>query len=62
MAAGTPAAHAPQPATTAAADTRWRFCGSPMMDWTDRQGRVFHRQLSRHARLYTERVTTGALL
>ena len=62
MAAGTPAAHAPQPATTAAADTRWRFCVAPMMDWTDRHCRVFHRQLSRHARLYTEMVTTGALL
>jgi len=33
-----------------------------MMDWTDRHCRVFHRQLSRHARLYTEMVTTGALL
>ncbi|MFO0205869.1 MAG: tRNA-dihydrouridine synthase, partial [Betaproteobacteria bacterium] len=62
MAAGTPAAHAPQPATTAAADTRGRFCVAPRMDWTDRHGRVVHRQLSRHARLYTEMVTTGALL
>lgn len=62
MAAGTPAARAPQPATAAAADTRWRFCVAPMMDWTDRHCRVFHRQLSRHARLYTEMVTTGALL
>ncbi len=33
-----------------------------MMDWTDRHCRVFHRLLSRHARLYTEMVTTGALL
>jgi tRNA-dihydrouridine synthase A len=33
-----------------------------MMDWTDRHCRVFHRALSRHARLYTEMVTTGALL
>jgi tRNA-dihydrouridine synthase A len=32
-----------------------------MMDWTDRHCRVFHRQLSRHTRLYTEMVTTGAL-
>lgn len=40
----------------------WRFCVAPMMDWTDRHCRVFHRQLSRHARLYTEMVTTGALL
>ena len=33
-----------------------------MMDWTDRHCRFFHRQLTRHARLYTEMVTTGALL
>ncbi len=33
-----------------------------MMDWTDRHCRYFHRQLSTTARLYTEMVTTGALL
>jgi tRNA-dihydrouridine synthase A len=33
-----------------------------MMDWTDRHCRYFHRQLTRHALLYTEMVTTGALL
>lgn len=33
-----------------------------MMDWTDRHCRYFHRQLSADARLYTEMVTTGALL
>ena len=33
-----------------------------MMDWTDRHCRYFHRQLSARARLYTEMVTTGALL
>ena len=33
-----------------------------MMDWTDRHCRVFHRQITRHAWLYTEMVTTGALL
>ena len=33
-----------------------------MMDWTDRHCRVFHRLLSQRARLYTEMVTTGALL
>ena len=32
-----------------------------MLDWTDRHCRYFHRQLSRHARLYTEMVTTGAI-
>ncbi len=40
----------------------WRFCVAPMMDWTDRHCRYFHRQLSRHARLYTEMITTGALI
>ena len=33
-----------------------------MMDWTDRHCRVFHRLLSRHARLYTEMLTTGAVI
>jgi tRNA-dihydrouridine synthase A len=33
-----------------------------MMDWTDRHCRFFHRLLSPHALLYTEMVTTGALL
>ncbi len=32
------------------------------MDWTDRHCRYFHRQLSGRARLYTEMITTGALL
>jgi len=32
-----------------------------MMDWTDRHCRYFHRLLTRHTRLYTEMVTTGAL-
>jgi tRNA-dihydrouridine synthase A len=35
---------------------------APMMEWTDRHCRVFHRTLSRRARLYTEMVTTAALL
>lgn len=35
---------------------------APMMDWTDRHCRFFHRKLSPHAILYTEMVTTGALL
>ena len=33
-----------------------------MMDWTDRHCRFFHRLLTRHARLYTEMVTTPALM
>ena len=39
-----------------------RFCVAPMMDWTDRHCRVFHRQLSRHALLYTEMVTADAVI
>jgi tRNA-dihydrouridine synthase A len=39
-----------------------RFSVAPMMDWTDRHCRVFHRLLSRRARLYTEMLTTGAIL
>jgi len=35
---------------------------APMMDWTDRHCRYFHRLLSRHALVYTEMVTTGALV
>lgn len=40
----------------------WRFCVAPMLDWTDTHCRVFHRALSRHARLYTEMITTPALV
>lgn len=39
-----------------------RFSVAPMLDWTDRHCRYFHRKLSRHALLYTEMVTTGAIL
>lgn len=39
-----------------------RFSVAPMMDWTDRHCRFFLRLLSRHTLLYTEMVTTGALL
>ncbi|MBT9290539.1 tRNA dihydrouridine(20/20a) synthase DusA [Prosthecodimorpha staleyi] len=39
-----------------------RFSVAPMMDWTDRHCRVFHRLLSGRALLYTEMVTTGAIL
>lgn len=40
----------------------WTFSVAPMMDWTDRHCRAFHRVLTRRARLYTEMVTTGAVL
>ena len=39
-----------------------RLSVAPMMDWTDRHCRYFHRQISHHTWLYTEMVTTGALL
>jgi tRNA-dihydrouridine synthase A len=39
-----------------------RFSVAPMMDWTDRHCRSFHRILSRRARLYTEMVTPGAVI
>ena len=39
-----------------------RFSVAPMMDWTDRHCRFFHRLMSRRARLYTEMVTTGAVI
>src|SRR5213075_2816721 len=40
----------------------WRFSVAPMMDWTDRHCRVFHRLMTRRGRLYTEMLTTGAIL
>jgi tRNA-dihydrouridine synthase A len=44
------------------APSPWRLSVAPMMDWTDRHCRYFHRLLSQHALLYTEMVTTGALI
>ena len=35
---------------------------APMLDWTDRHCRYFHRLISRHTWLYTEMVTTAALI
>lgn len=39
-----------------------RFCIAPMMDWSDRHCRMFWRQLTQQALLYTEMVTTGAII
>jgi tRNA-dihydrouridine synthase A len=39
-----------------------RFSVAPMLDWTDSRCRYFHRLLSRHSLLYSEMVTTGALI
>src|SRR6202008_970978 len=43
-------------------DLSHRFSVAPMMEWTDRHCRFFHRILTRRARLYTEMVTAPALL
>ena len=39
-----------------------KFSVAPMMDWTDRHCRFFHRILTRRALLYTEMVTSAAIL
>ena len=44
------------------ADMARRFSVAPMMDWTDRHCRMFHRQLTARALLYTEMLTTGAVI
>lgn len=46
----------------APAATNWHLCVAPMIDVTDRHCRYFHRLLAPRARLYTEMITTGALL
>jgi len=38
------------------------FSVAPMMDWTDRHCRMFHRLMTRRGRLYTEMLTSGAIL
>jgi tRNA-dihydrouridine synthase A len=43
-------------------DASFRFSVAPMMDWTDRHCRFFHRLLTRRARLYTEMVTADAVV
>lgn len=40
----------------------WRLSVAPMMDWTDRHYRYFARRLTRRALLYTEMITTGAII
>ncbi|MFP1892355.1 tRNA dihydrouridine(20/20a) synthase DusA [Lonsdalea quercina] len=53
------------PRTASNAQTAYplcRFSVAPMLDWTDRHCRYFHRLLSRQALLYTEMVTTGAII
>ncbi|WP_420798922.1 tRNA dihydrouridine(20/20a) synthase DusA [Neptunomonas antarctica] len=54
----------PVPLTTVATrdSVNRRFSVAPMMDWTDKHCRMFHRTLSKNALLYSEMVTTGALI
>ena len=52
----------PAESTEAAGTAPWRLCVAPMMDWTDRHCRYFHRMLAPHARLYTEMVHAQAVL
>ena len=51
-----------QPPTLSRPGPSRRFSVAPMMDWTDRHYRYFARLISQHALLYTEMVTTGAVL
>lgn len=39
-----------------------RFCVAPMLDWSDRHQRMLMRIMSKHSLVYTEMVTTGALI
>ena len=52
----------PMTSATARYADSLRLSVAPMMDWTDRHCRFFLRLLSKHALLYTEMVTTGAIL
>jgi tRNA-dihydrouridine synthase A len=50
------------PSASVSVANPWRLSVAPMMDWSDRHCRYFHRLLSGQALLYTEMVTTGALI
>ncbi len=41
---------------------RWRLSVAPMMDWTDRHCRYFHRLLTKNTLLYTEMINAGAIV
>ena len=51
-----------QPPIASEVAQSWKLCVAPMIDVTDRHCRFFHRLLAPRARLYTEMITTGALL
>lgn len=50
------------PSTTGGYKNLNRFSVAPMLDWTDRHCRYFHRLLTKNTLLYTEMVTTGAII
>lgn len=52
----------PPPSDKAKTQSQRAFCVAPMMEWSDRHCRYLWRLISRHAFLYTEMVTTGALI
>src|ERR1700676_1713443 len=52
----------PMKAPVASKSLARRFSVAPMMEWTDRHCRFFHRLMTRRALIYTEMVTTGAVL
>lgn len=52
----------PLPVSSTHNPSGWRLNVAPMIDVTDRHCRFFHRLLAPHARLYTEMITTGALM
>lgn len=54
--------HSTLPESATAPADGWRLCVAPMIDVTDRHCRYFHRLLAPTARLYTEMITTGALI
>ncbi|MCA0899313.1 tRNA dihydrouridine(20/20a) synthase DusA [Microbulbifer agarilyticus] len=53
---------ASRPTSGTATAVSHRFCTAPLMDWSDRHCRYFWRLFSKNALLYTEMVTTGAIL
>lgn len=54
--------HASSPSISPFEAHRHSYSVAPMLDWTDRHCRFFHRQLSSSVLLYTEMVTTGAII
>ncbi len=58
----TPAGYQKSPEPIMPTDDAYRFSVAPMMDWTDRHCRAFHRCLTKRALLFTEMVTADAVI